>query len=71
MDLAAAHQLVAGRSVLDAPATMSAWNMMADKLWTNFHDICLVGGVQLPGFETAFRSPGLLDSAIVEANASN
>jgi hypothetical protein len=45
MDLAAAHQLVAGRSVLDAPATMSGWNMMANKLWANFHDICLVGGV--------------------------
>jgi hypothetical protein len=39
MYLAAAHQLVAGRSVLDAPATMSAWNMMANKLWANFQDI--------------------------------
>src|SRR3984893_13575492 len=35
-----------GAAFSDAsPSVPSDWNMMANKLWANFHDVCLVGDV--------------------------
>src|SRR5260370_28021856 len=49
-----------GAAFSDASLSVpSDWNMMANKLWANIHGVCLAGDVWRPGFETAFRSPGL------------
>jgi hypothetical protein len=35
-----------GAAFSDAsPSVPSDWNMMANKLWANFHGVCLVGDV--------------------------
>src|SRR5450759_2945386 len=31
----------------------SGWNVMVNKLWPNYHGVCLVGDVLPAGFETA------------------